>query len=79
MEISWIAIMAAGLSSMVLGAIWYAPPVFGKAWQAAAGLSDETVQSDVPGAKAGSHLCFRSGPFRRSMLGRGQFRDQLSV
>ncbi|MEQ8744095.1 DUF1761 domain-containing protein [Parasphingorhabdus sp.] len=48
MEISWIAIIAAGISSMVLGAIWYAPPVFGKAWQAAAGLSDETVQGGNP-------------------------------
>ena len=28
---------------MVLGAIWYAPPVFGRAWQRGVGLSDETL------------------------------------
>ncbi|MEZ5709938.1 MAG: DUF1761 domain-containing protein [Blastomonas sp.] len=49
MEFNWIAIIAAGLSSMVLGAIWYAPPVFGKAWQRGAGLSDEQMAGGNPG------------------------------
>jgi Protein of unknown function (DUF1761) len=43
MEFNWIAIIAAGLSAFLLGGLWYAPPLFGKAWQAAAGLSDETL------------------------------------
>ena len=43
MELNWIAIVAAGLSAFLVGGLWYAPPLFGKAWQAAAGLSDEQL------------------------------------
>lgn len=43
MELNWIAIVAAGISAFVAGGLWYAPPLFGKAWQAAAGLSDEQL------------------------------------
>ena len=32
MEINLWAVLAAGLAAMVLGYIWYAPPVFGKMW-----------------------------------------------
>ena len=48
MELNWIAVIAAGLSSMILGALWYAPPVFGRAWQAATGLSDAELQGGNP-------------------------------
>lgn len=30
---------------MLLGAIWYSPLLFGKAWQRGAGLSDERLAS----------------------------------
>jgi hypothetical protein len=43
MEFNWIAIGAAGLSAFLLGGMWYAPPLLGKAWQSAAGLSDEQL------------------------------------
>jgi hypothetical protein len=43
MELNWIAIIAAGISAFLLGGLWYAPPFFGKAWQAAAGLTDEQL------------------------------------
>lgn len=49
MEINWIAIVAAGLSSMVLGALWYSPLMFHKAWQAGAGLSDADLAQGHPG------------------------------
>lgn len=31
-EINYWAVLLAGLSSMVVGAVWYTPAVFGKAW-----------------------------------------------
>ena len=43
MELNWIAIVAAGLSAFLVGGLWYAPPLLGKAWQTAAGLSDEQL------------------------------------
>ena len=32
MELNWIAIVLCGVATLVLGALWYAPPLFGKAW-----------------------------------------------
>lgn len=31
---NWLAIVVATLAYFVVGAVWYAPPVFGKAWMA---------------------------------------------
>ncbi len=44
-EVNWIAVALCGLASLVLGGLWYSPLLFGKAWQAAAGLSDERARS----------------------------------
>lgn len=30
--INWLAVLLAGLSSMVIGSIWYAKPVYGNLW-----------------------------------------------
>ncbi|KUO52995.1 MAG: hypothetical protein APF78_09685 [Sphingomonadales bacterium BRH_c3] len=49
MEFNWIAIVAAGLSAFLVGGLWYAPPLFGKPWQTAAGLSDEQLAAGSPG------------------------------
>ena len=43
-EVNWLAVLACGVASLVLGGLWYSPPVFAKPWQAAAGLSDEQAQ-----------------------------------
>jgi len=42
--IHWIAILVAAVSGFLIGGIWYGP-LFGKAWQAARGLSDEVLKS----------------------------------
>ncbi|HNJ46903.1 MAG TPA: DUF1761 domain-containing protein [Novosphingobium sp.] len=44
MELNWIAIVAAGVAAFLLGGLWYAPPLFGRAWQADCGLSDEQLK-----------------------------------
>jgi uncharacterized protein DUF1761 len=44
-EVNWIAVALCAVSSLVLGGIWYSPVLFGKAWQQAAGLSDEQAKS----------------------------------
>lgn len=43
MDVNWIAVLAAAVSSFLLGGLWYAPKVFGGVWQKAAGLSDEDL------------------------------------
>ncbi|HEX8526497.1 DUF1761 domain-containing protein [Allosphingosinicella sp.] len=42
-DVNWIAILLCGVSSMLLGALWYSPLLFGRAWQRGAGLSDEDL------------------------------------
>lgn len=42
-EVNYLAILLCGVSSMILGAIWYAPPVFGRTWQRGVGLTDDAL------------------------------------
>lgn len=42
-QVDLLAVLLCAVSSMVLGAIWYAPFLFGKAWQRLAGLGDEAL------------------------------------
>ena len=43
-DFNYWSILVAGLAAWGLGAIWYSPIGFGKAWQKEAGMSDEDVQ-----------------------------------
>jgi Protein of unknown function (DUF1761) len=43
-HVNWLAVLAAALSSFLLGGIWYSA-LFAKAWQAAAGVSDAALAS----------------------------------
>jgi len=44
-EINIWAVLAAGLSSMVLGGLWYSPMLFAKAWMRESGVSGEKARS----------------------------------
>ena len=44
-EVNWLAVLLCGVSSLVLGGLWYSPALFARQWQAAAGLSDEAAAS----------------------------------
>jgi len=44
-EVNLLAVLACGVSSLVLGGIWYSPMLFAGPWQRAAGLSDEQAKS----------------------------------
>lgn len=43
-EVNLLAVLLCGVSSMVLGALWYSPALFGKSWQRSAGLADEELK-----------------------------------
>ena len=47
-DLNWLAVIVAALAYFVLGAIWYAPPVFGKAWMRATGFEDP-AKGEGPG------------------------------
>jgi hypothetical protein len=44
-NINFLAVLVAALASFALGAAWYSPVLFSKAWQKGVGLSDETLMS----------------------------------
>lgn len=43
-NINFLALIVAAIASFGLGAIWYSPLLFAKAWQREAGLSEETLK-----------------------------------
>jgi len=46
-EINFIAVLLAGISSMVVGSIWYAKPVFGKTWSKLANVDMDRKLTSV--------------------------------
>ena len=43
-EVHWLAILVAAVAGFLVGGLWYGP-IFGKAWQAARGLSDDAMKN----------------------------------
>ena len=43
-EINWLAVALATVLSMIVGSIWYAPPVFGAIWMRLANLKKEDME-----------------------------------
>ena len=48
-SINWLAAIAAGLSSFLVGGIWYSRSVFGNAWMADSNLSEEQIKQGSKG------------------------------
>jgi hypothetical protein len=47
-EVNYMAVLLAAVSSMVVGMIWYAKPVFGGDWQHLVKLSDKDMKDWAP-------------------------------
>jgi hypothetical protein len=65
-EMNWLAVLLCGMSSMVLGGIWYSPLLFARPWQRASGLSD----SDLAG---GNPALIYGGAFLLSLIAAAVF------
>jgi len=44
MEINFLALLVAAISSLVIGAIWYNPKVFGSIWMRESGMTQEKMK-----------------------------------
>lgn len=44
-NLNWMAIIAAAVSTFLLGGLWYSPALFGKAWMRACGFTEETLRA----------------------------------
>ena len=47
-QIDWIAVLACGAISIVVGGIYYAPPVLGKAWMKESGITEADFEGKNP-------------------------------
>jgi hypothetical protein len=47
--INWLAVLVAGISSFVVGGIWYSPGLFGKAWMKDNNLTEDDVKKGNKG------------------------------
>ena len=47
-DIDWLAVIVGAIAYFVIGALWYAPPVFGSVWMAAGGVPDMRGSDDRP-------------------------------
>lgn len=43
-DVNWLGVLAAAVAGFLIGGLWYGP-LFGKAWQAETGLSDERIKN----------------------------------
>jgi hypothetical protein len=43
--IDWVAVIVATVASFAIGAVWYSPVLFAKAWQRESGVTDEQAKS----------------------------------
>lgn len=43
-DLNWLAVIVAALAYFAVGAVWYAPPVFGNMWMAAGGMTREQTE-----------------------------------
>jgi hypothetical protein len=59
-DLNWLAVIVAGIAYFAVGAIWYAPPVFGNAWQRSTGLG--MPEGERPGPQ------YYYGPFLTCLL-----------
>ncbi len=44
-NINWLSVIMASLAAFVIGALWYSPILFGKAWQKELKLKDEDIKN----------------------------------
>lgn len=45
--LNWLAIFTAALVSFVVGGLWYSPLLFGRAWMAENGFSDDDLRGNM--------------------------------
>ena len=45
-SVNYLAVLAGGVAYMILGALWYSPALFGKAWMKGIGKTEAQIKAD---------------------------------
>jgi hypothetical protein len=43
-HLNWLAVLAAGVSTFMIGGLWYSPAVFGRAWMSANSFTQQDLE-----------------------------------
>ncbi len=57
-QVNYLAVVVAALATMLIGALWYSPLLFGKVWMTAHGYSQEQMQKKAGRAYIVSLFCY---------------------
>ncbi|HYT01158.1 MAG TPA: DUF1761 domain-containing protein [Thermoplasmata archaeon] len=66
---NWIAIVLAGVSALIIGAVWFSPPLFGRRWMGALGMKPENAGNPAPGFVVALVISIIGATFLRWVLG----------
>lgn len=53
-DVNYLAVVAAAVSSLLIGGVWFSPILFAHAWQREAGLTDDQVRKGAGKALGGA-------------------------
>jgi hypothetical protein len=53
-HVNYVAVLAAALSSFLIGGLWYSPVLFARAWMREAGLAEDRLREKVGAVFAGA-------------------------
>ncbi|MGH9602148.1 MAG: DUF1761 family protein [Terriglobales bacterium] len=57
-SVNWLAVLAAAVSTFILGGLWYSPALFGRSWMTECGLTDADLQKGSTGKIFGFSFIF---------------------
>ena len=46
-HLNWLAVVAAAVSTFLIGGLWYSPMMFGRAWMSANGFKQENLGGNM--------------------------------
>jgi hypothetical protein len=55
-KVNYIAVLAAAVSSFLIGGLWYSPVLFARAWMREAGLAEDQLRQKVAQTFAGAFV-----------------------
>jgi hypothetical protein len=76
-DLNWLAVVAATIAYFALGALWYAEPVFGRAWQRAAGWDLNPPENAGAGIYAVPLVTCFAATLATAMIGAASSTDNI--
>ena len=77
--LNWLAVIVGAVIYFVLGAVWFAPPVFGKPWMAAIGFDESRPRPEMnPASYVGPAIFYLIASIATGLLAKATGTDTLT-